>query len=249
VSGVILPGAGLVIPGGSAVAAADITDSGATGRALVQAATPTAVRTAMVTTPDATGTGWTQETPSGGTSTTWSGGVLTASIPSGVAADNAAGASRTDADTGALDFAIRLRITAGNSGAAESNVQLRVGTDASNCLLISCDTNGNIVAGRLVGGAWTQHAVAGSSPSAGERSGGQLWLRLRRDEDGVSASWGLGSAGARPTTWTTFGAETSAAAVGAAAGPWRRIGADSWSGGPAATTTWEVLTVTERAVL
>lgn len=260
-SGVILPGPGLVIPGGGGGVSLPTDDPGAVfggvagGPAILGVdgpgdgvlMTPTLVRSALTTTPDATGTGWTQETPSSGTSTTWSGGTLTVSIPSGVAAGFAAGAARSDADTGAIDVAIRARITAGNSGALQSNISLRIGTDSNNHALISCDTQGNVVTGRVVGGAWTQHAVAGVSPSAGERSGGQMWLRLRRDEDGVSASWGLGNSGARPTTWVTFGAE--AAAVAAAAGAWRRIGADSWSGGPAATTTWEVLSIAERARL
>ena len=86
--------------------------------------------------------------------------------------------------------------------------------------------------------------VAG--PSAPQRTGGQLWLRLRGDVFGTwRAMWGVGSAGALPTAWTTA-VSVSIAAIGPAVPA--TAGMEMWVGSAggtplAATHTVDVLAI------
>jgi len=223
----------------------------ATGVALTQAATAADARTALgawpgaVTVEDMTGTGWTT-TAGASTSATWSGGVLTLSAASGATGRvEVKRASPLSSTAHAWDYAARIDVTAGDTTSGTGYVLILVASDANNFVyyLLSQDGTTRLVY-KIAGTETLLGNVAG--PSSGQRTGAQLWLRLRGDVSGRwVALWGEGSSGSLPTVWTrTHAADVAGltAAVPATSALEIRVG--SVGGAPlTATHTVDVLDI------
>jgi len=226
----------------------------ATGAGEVQRASvdPAAVRGVIGAAPGATivdpltGAGWT-ETEAASTSATWTAGVS-------VALTALVGATgRVEVEQAAVissgaqqwDHCVRVDVTAGDTTSGTGYFILIVRADATNYVYARLYQDGQIrLVYRTGGSEVISSDVAG--PSAPQRTGGQLWLRLRGDVFGSwRAMWGVGSAGALPTAWTTAVSVTSAdlgPAVPATSGMEMWVG--SAGGTPlTATHTVEVLAI------
>lgn len=193
-----------------------------------------------------TGADWTT-TAATNTSATWTAGVsVTLTALSGAT-------GRVEVQQAAVissgaqqwDHCVRVDVTAGDTTSGTGFFVLIVRADASNFVYARLYQNGQIrLVYRTGGSEVISSDVAG--PSAPQRTGGQLWLRLRGDVFGAwRAMWGVGSAGALPTAWTTAVSVTSAdlgAAVPATSGVEMWVGS---SGGTplTATHTVEVLAI------
>jgi len=169
------------------------------------------------------GSGWTTLTPSGGATASWASGParLALSVPDG--ATGGVSVERADfvPTSHEWDALLRLDVTAGDAN-ADTRFILYVGEDDSDVYSYALWTNGNLEAGRVVGGAFTNVATV-SGPDAGQRTGGQLWMWLSRRPGHVDTLWGVGSGGALPTVWNLIAHDTAAASVKAASGTYGRI--------------------------
>ena len=152
-----------------------------------------------------TGTGWTT-TPVGGAdvSATWGGGKLTLSVPIG--SNDGMNITRDvtplDARATQWDLAVRVQVTAGDPTTPQAMLILQWQEDAGNFFRVVLISDRSILCGSGVGASYVDHGLA-YGLSSGETTGGQLWLRLTRLEDGrIAAWWGVGVAGALPTAWT-----------------------------------------------
>jgi hypothetical protein len=192
-----------------------------------------------------TGADWTT-TAAANTSAVWSGGAPTLSALSGatgrVEVDRAAVIPGT---AQAWDTCVRLDVTAGDAASGTGYFLVAAWVDASNFVYGRLYVDGTLrLVYRIAGSETISGDVAG--PSAGQRTGGQLWLRLHGDALGRWALlWGVGSAGALPTAWTrTHAIDVGALAVAVPA----TAGIDLWvgSGGGtplSATHTVDVLAI------
>ena len=152
-----------------------------------------------------TGTGWTS-TPVGGAdvSATWGWGKLTLSVPIGSNDGMIITRDVTPLDARATqwDLAVRVQVTAGDPTTPQAMLILEWQEDASNYFRSVLVSDRTMLCSSAVGGTYTDHGPV-SGPSAGQITGGQLWLRLSRLSDGrIAAWWGEGTAGALPTAWT-----------------------------------------------
>lgn len=198
-----------------------------------------------VTVEDMTGTGWTT-TAGASTSATWSGGVLTLSAASGATGRvEVERASPLSSTAHAWDYAVRIDVTAGDTTSGTGYVLLIVAADANNFVYYLLLQNGTtrLVYG-IAGTATSLGDVAG--PSSGQRTGAQLWLRLRGDVSGRwVALWGVGSSGSLPTVWTrTHAADVAGLTAAVPATSALEIWVGSSGGAPlTATHTVDVLAI------
>lgn len=197
--------------GGGTVAAADITDAGATGVALVQADDVGDLATAFDDDDAMSGTGWSANTPSGSATATWGSSKLACVCPVGSAASCGSSKAAYLASGQWYDLAARIRVIAGD-GSSATRVGFAVGPSASSNVSINLWTSGTVECGYFNGATYTAFAFPAGT-SSGDRTGGELWLRISRTPTGVAFAWGVGSAGARPTTWTVIHVATSAVAL------------------------------------
>lgn len=216
-----------------------IVSDGGTGIELMNAAASAFIVDPM------TGADWTT-TAATDTAATWAASVLTLSALAGatgrVEVDRAAVIPGT---AQAWDTCVRLDVTAGDAASGTGYFLIAAWVDASNYVYARMLTNGMLrLVYKIAGSETIGSDVAG--PNAGQRTGGQLWLRLHGDALGRWALlWGVGSAGALPTAWTrthVIDVGVLAAAVPATAG------LDLWVGAAAgtplsATHTVEVLAI------
>lgn len=202
-----------------------------------------------------TGSGWSSYVPAHGQTTTWSGGKLTLTTPSGVSAGDECGAYRSFLPAGEeYDVAARIDITSadGDSGA---NVNLTVGTDASNHRVYwQLRFNGSLQGGGFAGGGWITAVAATPADTivTGDRTSGQLWLRIRRRYGLLLFYTGVGSAGALPTSWTVQGTSTNASLLGSSCTFGGKVVTLSMdTAGPATAATVEILSLsaTEQALV
>jgi len=224
INGTPVGGGGAAAPSGTGV----VTVSG--GAFVSPVASATAVRSALTVSSDAmTGSGWSALTPDAGATATWGGGLLALAITAGTTATTGApvaGSVGVGGDD--YDYATRCEFATGD-GATQAALQLSSGTDANNKAVLACYADGTLLWGYLSGGAFTQlGTVAG--PSSGQRTGGQMWLRVSRRAGLVAYAWGVGSAGALPTAWTVVGTHAVAAAISVASGTYRVLQAWCASG-------------------
>ena len=171
-----------------------------------------ATRTAIAATPGATivdpmtGTGWTATTPAG-LSFTWSTGVsLTTSGASGTTGNGSVTrAAVLDSDAQEWDWAVRVQVTAGDASQTTSTsgyILLQMGIGSSQYVSSILYASGAYAIFHNVGAGLVNSGPLTPAPSAGQRTGGDLWMRVHGDVFGRwSASWGVGSAGALPTAW------------------------------------------------
>ena len=226
----------------------------ATGAGEVQRASvdPAAVRGVIGAAPGATivdpltGTGWTT-TAAASTSATWTSGV-SATLAALVGATGRVEVEHaTPIYSGAQqwDHCVRVDVVAGDTTSGSGYFVLIAIVDATNYVYLRLYQDGQIrLVYRTGGSEVISSDVAG--PSAPQRTGGQLWLRLRGDVFGTwRAMWGVGSAGALPTAWTTA-VSVSIAAIGPAVPA--TAGMEMWVGSAggtplAATHTVDVLAI------
>ena len=191
------------------------------------AVAPAANRIALGTGADPmTGAAWTDTAPAG-TSVTWAASTLTLTVDAGTAD----GASTLNASGNTSpewwDVCARLAVTSGN-GEASGNLGLWAGVDASNCAIWILYADGSLKIGQITGGGYSDllARTAANTISSGQRTGGQLWLRLSRSPIGLAASWGVGVAGATPTSWTTvYVAAHSTTRADLSSGSWVQVSA------------------------
>lgn len=193
-----------------------------------------------------TGAGWTT-TAAASTSRTWtSGEKVTLTALSG-ATGRVEVEHATPIYSGAQqwDHCVRVDVVAGDTTSGSGYFVLIAIVDATNHVYLRLYQDGQIrLVYRTGGSEVISSDVAG--PSAPQRTGGQLWLRLRGDVFGTwRAMWGVGSAGALPTAWTTA-VSVSIAAIGPAVPA--TAGMEMWVGSAggtplAATHTVDVLAI------
>ena len=230
--GAIRPGGGGG-GGGGASALGDLSDIGAMGEPIAQADNLTEVVTALggaaslralLLGPyddDMTGTGWSALATSGSATFVWSGGKGTGTCPLGSAASCGVEASGY-LDRGEwYDLAIRVDVVTGDTSAATRLVLTAGQSSAANVSTILW-ANGTIEWGHYGSGSFTSLGTT-AGPDSGQRTGGQLWLRITRTPTGVAFAWGVGSASVRPTTWTTVGVSTAANVLARAGGTYAQI--------------------------
>lgn len=198
-----------------------------------------------VTVEDMTGTGWTT-TAGASTSATWSGGVLTLSAASGATGRvEVERASPLSSTAHAWDYAARIDVTAGDTTSGTGYVLMYVASDVNNFVYYLLLQNGTTrLVYRTAGADTSLGDVAG--PSSGQRTGAQLWLRLRGDVSGRwVALWGVGSSGSLPTVWTrTHAADVAGLAAAVPATSALEIWVGSSGGAPlTATHTVDVLDI------
>ena len=145
----------------------------------------------------------------------------------------------------AWDYAARIDVTAGDTTSGTGYVLLFVASDATNFVyyLLSQDGTTRMVH-RIAGTETSLGDVAG--PSSGQRTGAQLWLRLRGDVSGRwVALWGVGSSGSLPTVWTrTHAADVAGLTAAVPATSALEIWVGSSGGAPlTATHTVDVLDI------
>lgn len=218
----------ILLPSGGTVAAADITDSTATGRSVLTAASAAAARSAIDAPEDSltldpmAGTGWTTLAGSGTHTETWSGGELACTIDGTGAGSGAVRHATLLPSPLSWSIAIRVDVETGDGG-AQRQVYVAAGVDANNNIACALFGDGTVVASATIGGGYAALAsVAG--PDAGQRTGGQLWLLLSKDAGTLAYAWGVGSGGARPTSWTVIHVSTTAAQISAASGVLAQVG-------------------------
>lgn len=163
-----------------------------------------------------TGTGWTSFSPGFGQSIVWASSKLTLTTPSGVNAGDQCGAYKSLLTSGeSYDLAVRVKVTGANSDAG-ANLNVIVGRDyASNRLYFQMRFDGALQAGGYGGGVWVSLLswTAGNTIGSSDRTGGELWFRIRRDRATIVLSTGVGSSGAVPTSWTQRHRTTSTDAL------------------------------------
>lgn len=204
--------------GASSVAAADITDATATGQALLTAISAAAARTAIsaaqdgappsVASDNMSGTGFVALTTSGGAAATWGSSKLACVCPLGSAASCGSYKAGYTASAEWYDLAVRFQVLTGD-GSTLTRAGFSIGGSASSNVSINFWNNGTVEAGHFDGATFTS-LVSTAGPDSGQRTGGQLWLRVTRTPTTVAFSWGVGSGDALPTSWTTVHVSTNA---------------------------------------
>lgn len=203
---------GYVVDGGSgggSIVAADITDSTATGRDVLTgtAAEGTLALGVRSTVDDPlTGTGWTTLPASNGQTVTWTAGTsLELLSPAGVNAGGECGVhkSTTLIDGENYEFLVRLDVVSDGGSPGSANLALSCGVDANNRVYWQLFTDGSFQGGGFSGGSWVSLLNRTSvEVTSGQMTGGDLWLRISARLGAVALWWGVGTAGALPTTWT-----------------------------------------------
>ena len=222
-----MPFIGTVSSGGAS-ALSDLSDIGAMGEPIAQSDNITEVVTALggasamrtaidaaqvgaapsVTEDAMSGSGWVANTTSGGASATWGSSKLACVCPLGSAASCGSSKAAYLASGEWYDVAARLQVIAGN-GSSATRVGLGVGTSASSNVSIDLWTSGTVECGHYDGSTFTALAFPAAT-SSGERTGGELWLRISRTPTSVAFSWGVGTGGALPTAWNVIHVSTNA---------------------------------------
>lgn len=171
-----------------------------------------ATRTAIAATPGATivdpltGADWTATEPAG-LSFVWSTGVSLTTSGAGGSTGNGNVTRAAVLDSGAQewDWAVRVQVTAGDASQTTSThgyILLQMGIGSSQYVSSILYASGHYVIFHNVGAGLVNSGPLTPAPSAGQRTGGDLWMRVHGDVFGRwSASWGVGSAGALPTAW------------------------------------------------
>ena len=164
-----------------------------------------------VTADPMTGSGWTTAADAGCTAA-WAASTLTLHADAGVTTSST-GSERSGLIPASecYDVMARIDFVAG-SGSASENISLWAGRDASNAVIAQLWANGDVGVGILSGGSWTPLLAPVAATSSGDRTGGDLWVRISRSRTSLAVYWGVGSGGARPTSWTCIYATPLASA-------------------------------------
>ena len=227
--GAIRPGSG---GGTSSVAAEDITDATATGRALVTAADAAAARTAIdaaedgaapTTSSDAMGgDGWTIDAATGGASATWATSPARLLLECAPGSAGRCSVSHATKLPSGRDYsvAIRLRVLRGDNS-NQTRIALVCGRSANDCVVMMFFTDGSIEIGVVTGGVYTYWYVASTIAAINNalRTGGEFWMNFDRRAGVLTWSWGAndGTSGALPTAWNTVYSSIARQVAGQAA--------------------------------
>ena len=205
---------------GGATALADLSDIGTMGEPIAQADDLSEVLTAMggasalrtaILGPFAdgmAGTGWTALSASGGASATWGSSKFACVCPLGSAASCGSYKTGYTASAEWYDVAIRAQVLSAD-GSTLTRAGFSIGGSSSSNVSINFWNNGTVECGHYDGSTFTS-LTSTAGPDSGQRTGGQLWIRITRTPTSVAFSWGVGSAGALPTSWTTVHVSTNA---------------------------------------
>lgn len=167
------------------------------------------------------GTGWTTATVGGSAVASWgtSPARLLLTNPGGTNSEARAVHPTFAPDGDSVDVLARFDLA---STSVDGWVALRLGVNASNILSFDVKGSGALAAYLTEAGSTSSvgSASAGGSlaPSTAQLGGGQFWARISRRPGSVALSWGVGSAGALPTTWKTWLNLTSTSALNCTAG-------------------------------
>jgi len=266
VSGIDPNGAGaLVVPGGvSTIAAADITDASAAGRALLTAANAAAQRAALgvystaevdaavaaaapsvVTYDFSSGSGWTAQANNGSASVTSGVGRLTCATDPSYRTDSypyvyggPALARALDAEAEQVDVAVRIASMPA-TGSTKASVELATALSAGVRVSALAAQNGAVDLYRND----TNTMIATVTGAFGSYTG-QEWLRLRSLAGFVTAYYGVGVGGARPTSWTSVSSTALARAWTHAA-----VGMTAYGSGTSRTVDLDDFTVLATPVV
>lgn len=171
------------------------------------------------------GAGWTTGAASGGATASWTAGTLVLSVPT--ASVGAIQVTRPDLlqAPDSWDAALRVTVTTGDGAAAVGrSLVWSLGADANNRVQLQILSSGDVeIIAYIAGSPTVLLASAAFGPTTGNRTGGQLWYRVRRDPRGVSVLWGVGSAGAPPVLWTLLDTYATTEALAASQGTWSGI--------------------------
>lgn len=195
-----------------------------------------------------TGTGWTSLTPASGASTTWGSNKVTLAIPAATTVYGASGIERSNFlyDTTNADLCTRIDYVVGD-GESSADLVVIMGSSITNCAVWVMHGNGQTYFGYIQGGVFTVAASAiASSISSGDRTGGQLWLRMSRSPVGIGLFYGVGSSGDLPTVWNCIRTITDTNSIGMSMGRYAQIGINA-SSGLAAGFNLEVLAIRTNA--
>lgn len=193
-----------------------------------------------------TGSGWTSFSPGAGQTIVWATSKLTLTTPAGVSAGDQCGAYKSLFTSGeSYDLAVRVKITGANASAG-ANLNLIVGKDtASYRLYFQMRFDGALQSGGFGGGGWVSLFgwTAGNTIGSSDRTGGELWFRIRRDRATIVLLTGVGSGGAVPTSWTQRHRTTSTVALDTmtAGGTYVTVSVDSSA--PATDAIIEILDI------
>lgn len=229
--GAIRPGGG---GGASSVASTDITDATATGRDVLTAANAAAARTAISAAQDGApptvlsdtldGTGWTANTATGSAVASWetSPARLRLTCPASGSAASCGVHAENYVDSVAWgDLAIRLDVVVGDT-LTTGRVGVVVGASSAANVSVNLWPNGNVECGHYGSGSFTSLATT-AGPDSGQRTGGQLWLKIGRTPTSVAFAWGVGSGGEIPEQWTTTAISTNTTVVSRASGTYVEV--------------------------
>lgn len=99
------------------------------------------------------------------------------------------------------DIAARVRFDLGD-GASAASVWIGAGADADSAAVLRLTGDGEFTLGSWIGGSFNALEGPTSGTDSGERTGGDLWLRLVREPGYVAAYYGVATvAGELPETW------------------------------------------------
>lgn len=162
---------------------------------------------------DLSGDGWTANSATGSGVASWetSPARLRFTCPLGSAASCGVHQSDYVASPVWGDLAIRVQVVVGD-GSLYGRIGFTVGQSSTANVSINLWPNGNIEAGSYAAPTFYSLATV-AGPDSGQRTGGELWLKIGRAPGSVGFAWGIGSAGALPTTWASVAASSDAAVL------------------------------------
>jgi hypothetical protein len=155
---------------------------------------------------------WTAGTATGGASVSQGTSPSRLSFDVPASAAGAQSVTRTDLLPGPAqwDVAIRVKVLTGNNSTM-TRVRLVAGVSASDAVTFELDTDGSAISYRIASASATDISTT-TGPTSGQRTGGELWMRIRGGDSGYRTLWGVGSSGALPTSWTVAQSRSSDAA-------------------------------------
>ena len=153
-----------------------------------------------------TGATWTAGAAVGGATAVWSGGALALTTQNGIAGDIETTATAVQPAADHFDVYLRCAVTTGDVAAgANGSFAFKAGADASNFVQAQIKSNGEVETYAVNATSYTLLTVSSATGiTSGQRTGGQLWYRWTRTPTGVAFLWGIGAAGALPTSWTLW---------------------------------------------
>lgn len=162
---------------------------------------------------DLSGDGWTANSATGSAVASWetSPARLRLTCPLGSAASCGVHAENYVDSVAWGDLAIRVQVITGD-GSSAGRIGFTVGQSTNANVSVNLWPNSNIECGSYAAPTFYSLAVV-AGPDSGQRTGGELWLKIGRAPGAVSFAWGVGTGGELPEQWTTVATSTDAAVL------------------------------------